>query len=568
MPRARVRLLIVILLACAALYLVGNRRVGLWDRDEPRYCQTSRQFLQSGDWVVPVLLDKVRTAKPVFIYWCQAVSMKAWGVDPINSPVQNIVYAARFPSAVAMLLTLGIVGTVITRTVGATRAAWTVFVLGTAGLTIAAAKMCITDSVLLLFITVAQLCLAAIYLGNRSLGVSLAMWIAFGLACLTKGPVVLGVQLTTMLVLSLLDVWEIKKGTGTVSSRRWTHAFAWWKQTRPLSGVAIVAAVVAPWLWMIEQRSPGFLHTTISHDVVTRTLKPLEGHKGPPGFYLLTVWATYFPWSLLLPTVATVAFKHRNLPHVRFALAAVIGPWLMMEFVQTKLVHYVMPAFPALAFLTGDTLVRCIRKQHDDLHRPIMRGVAGIWAALVIGAGILPWLVMRRFDHPSILTVVAAAFSVAGIVYAVVVFLQFQRQRIPHAALAMGGGMIVVIAIFYGLWLPEARFLWIPSQVADILNAHGATGQGDVVMIDYKEDSVPVYHNGNSIRARDDDFLAVTPPGQWPTWVVLTSEIRDNPKWLPPARRELLEVVGSVKGLAYADGGRTVEVLVARKKQP
>src|SRR5215212_6256499 len=71
------RSLIIVIIAAAALYLIGNDRVGLWDRDEPRYAQTSKQMVQSdpSDWVVPRLLDQVRTAKPVFIYWCQAGSM-------------------------------------------------------------------------------------------------------------------------------------------------------------------------------------------------------------------------------------------------------------------------------------------------------------------------------------------------------------------------------------------------------------------------------------------------------------------------------------------------------------
>src|SRR5215207_7257054 len=85
----------LIILAAAALYLIGNGSVPLWDRDEPRYAQTSRQMLQSGDWVVPRFLDDVRTAKPVFIYWCQAGAMTIF---------EDNAFAARFPSAIAMLL--------------------------------------------------------------------------------------------------------------------------------------------------------------------------------------------------------------------------------------------------------------------------------------------------------------------------------------------------------------------------------------------------------------------------------------------------------------------------------
>src|SRR5688572_6730627 len=84
--------LVLGLAGAAALYLVGNGSVGLWDRDEPRYAQTSRQMLLGGDWVVPRLYDEVRTAKPVFIYWCQAAAMRWLG---------DTAFAARLPSVVA-----------------------------------------------------------------------------------------------------------------------------------------------------------------------------------------------------------------------------------------------------------------------------------------------------------------------------------------------------------------------------------------------------------------------------------------------------------------------------------
>src|SRR2546422_588144 len=96
--RGRSRLFIALIaLGAAAVYIAGNGSVSLFDRDEPRYAQCSRQMLQSGDWVVPRLFDEVRTAKPVFIYWCQAAAMKMLG---------DTAFAARLPSALAMPVTL------------------------------------------------------------------------------------------------------------------------------------------------------------------------------------------------------------------------------------------------------------------------------------------------------------------------------------------------------------------------------------------------------------------------------------------------------------------------------
>src|SRR5258706_2912141 len=134
------RYLIFVILAAGVVYLLGNDRVGLWDRDEPRYAQTSKQMVMSepADWVVPLLLDKVRTAKPIFIYWCQAGAMRVLG--------STGEFAARLPSSVAMIITLIVLGVAIGRNIGWKRALWTVFILGSSGLVIAAAKMCITDS--------------------------------------------------------------------------------------------------------------------------------------------------------------------------------------------------------------------------------------------------------------------------------------------------------------------------------------------------------------------------------------------------------------------------------------
>src|SRR5476651_1382936 len=146
----RFRSLLLLILASGGLYLIGNGSVALWDRDEPRYAQTSRQMLQSGDWVVPHFLNQVRTAKPALIYWCQAGAMEIFGDNA---------FAARFPSALATTLLLILLSVILWRPLGSERTVWTVFIFATSGLVIAAAKMCLTDAVLTLWITIAQLCL-------------------------------------------------------------------------------------------------------------------------------------------------------------------------------------------------------------------------------------------------------------------------------------------------------------------------------------------------------------------------------------------------------------------------
>src|SRR5688572_27681427 len=195
------------ILLCAALYLIGNAKVQLWDRDEPRYAQASRQMLATGDWVVPQLLDEPRLKKPPLIYWLQAASMK-WvssiapmETAPPRARMQRDAFAARLPSAIAMTLTLIGLAVVLHRWVGEERAFWSVLIFGTSGLVIMAAKMCLTDAVLLCFVTTFQLCIYSIYKGKGSWLVVALLRASLGLAALAQGPVVLGVAASTIAAL-------------------------------------------------------------------------------------------------------------------------------------------------------------------------------------------------------------------------------------------------------------------------------------------------------------------------------------------------------------------------------
>ncbi len=555
----------------AVVYLLGNGSVGLWDRDEPRYAQTSRQMLlsQPADWVVPRLLDRVRTAKPIFIYWCQAASMRVFGIND---------FGARLPSAAGMAGTLLLVGLAAGRWLGWRRAFWTVVVLGTSGLSIAAGKMCITDAVLLLWVTGAQVCLCAIYLGANDRRVAAVMWAAAGLAILTKGPVVLAVSGMTILVLVLMDLATRPAAEGkhrgldepgrdsAIAPRAGDCAWSAWRwlaRTRPLSGVFILAAICGPWLLLVHLREPTFLPRAIGHEIVNRASKALEGHKGPPGYYLATIWGTFMPWSLMLIAVLVVAWRNRGRPIIRFALAAIIGPWILMELVQTKLAHYILPVFPPLALLTADLVVRCLQGRHDDLTRRLNVLPVSLWCMAVALIGCSGFAGGVRFpEYRVALLIPSIGLAALGVTWAVVVWVLWFRKSIERAMLAMAVGMVAVLLWTYLLYLPRAGFLWLPRQIGQILRDQGATHAGDVGMIDYQEDSL-YWYQGGTIAKPDDNYFRITPQAQWMHWMVMSDDFwRTQP---PHVRAEYAEVARQ-RGLAYADRMRVLDVVVLRRR--
>src|SRR5688572_13451651 len=551
--RGGARLLIAgTILGAAAVYLAGNGSVSLFDRDEPRYAQCSRQMLQGGDWVVPRLYDQVRTAKPVFIYWCQAAAMSVLG---------DTAFAARLPSALAMPVTLSIVAAFVWRTAGPARAVWTVFDLATSAMVLISAKACLTDSVLLLCVTVAQLCLYAAWQGHGTWPVVIGWAAAVGIAGLTKGPVVLGVQGMTLLALLALNRTTPRPETAAVRS----GASSVRGGLKALVGLLVVGAVVAPWMVLVEQRSPGFLGVSLSHDVATRVRSGLEKHGGPPGYHLATVWVFFLPWSILLPLALVMAWKHRRLPLVRFSLAAVAGPWLMFEVVRTKLPHYLLPAYPFLAFLVADAVVRCLRGQLRDLEGRPFRVAAGILAAVVALGAPLPALLSVRFlDDPLWpgAVVAVAGWTLAGTVLALLVWVKPQRRRarLAPGLAALGVGTLVLWAVGWTVYLPHVPSLRLSMRVADVLKAEGATGRGQVIMLDYKEPSLAFYQGGtireDPRRDLTHELLDAAPP-----WLVITGDVWGR---TPVDVRERVRPVASFKGLAYADEGRVVEVMVVK----
>lgn len=562
---------LLLIIAAAALYLVGNARVALWDRDEPRYAMASRWMLRSGDWVVPRIgwgehPEEPRTAKPPVIYWLQAGAMKLFGPGE---------FAARLPSAIGMVLTLLLVGWVLrkyraTENCGGkpayfhAHAFWTVLILATSALCIAAAKMCLIDAVLLFFVTICQLCVFAMWEENYSWPVVIIFAIALGLAGLAKGPIVLGVILATIVLLCVLWAWDhwfanpaaMTGPTTAENAAREASRLLGWPVLKIFLAIAIVVAIVLPWMILVERRSPGFLQRIIGHDVMQRMSEPLEGHKGPPGFYLLTIFGTFFPWSIFLPMGIVNGWRHRREPAIRFAFAATIGPWLMLEFISTKMVHYLLPVFPPLAFLVADALLRCLRGESDELTRPASRWGFSIWAIITTAGATALLLPAKWFMQIPLWP--GLVMMLAGLIYAIVVLSFIWHKKPRHALLSMGIGFWVLAMLLFAAYLPSADFLRISPNIADILNRHHVA---DARMIGYEEQSVAFYDRG--LIDELPNRVLRGPVAQWPSWLVMSQKIYQH---LPADKARQLTIVGKTRGIQYAKNPKPVEVLVVRKR--
>jgi len=545
LPRTAYRpRLIALLIAAGGLFLIGNNLVPLWDRDEPRYAECSREMLHSGDWVVPRFLGDLRAHKPPFIYWCQAAAMSAFGETG---------FVARLPSAGAIFLTTALLAIFMWRVAGPRRAIWATIIFATSALTIAAAKMANTDAVLLLWIFIGQICIYRIWRDSRSsLTITVVLWLSIALAGLTKGPLVLAIHLGMLFVLAVLD----RRGGQT-----WKSAFAWWRRMRPLIGLLIVVALVTPWLWLVHERAPDFLPRLLNR-AGRYASSGAEGHSHWPGFYLLLIWGLFFPWSLILPPAIGMGLVHQRRPIIRFALAAALGPWLVMELVSNKLPFYILPSFPGLAILAAEAVIRgsCakIGRRDDDLKRPgFLVGVA-IWAVASLVIGSLPMFINHKINSPPQL--LAAVFALLAAIYMLIVAIAFIRRRVAFAAFAMAGGFAVLIVVLLAVVLPSIGGLMASRTVGGRLVSLGAGGDTPVAMLDYREPSLAFYQGGGA-REVDLSALAAENP---PAWAVITDAGWSH---LPAEVRSRYRVIGPpTSAVLYNDGWGVEEILIIHRQ--
>lgn len=559
--------LIIAILACAALYLAGNGRVPLWDRDEAWYAQCSREMWETGDWVVPKFLGGLRTEKPVFVYWLQLGGYFLFG-----GPSE---FAVRFYASIAQTIVVALLGLGFWKLAGPMRGVWTAVIYGTCIMAIISAKMCLTDATLMVCLMSAQLILMYFYLhGFRWWGVFL-MGIALGFGGLTKGPVALVPTLFTLIALGIIDYRRWLPAVRPSRPQFWSAVFRW--SLVVVVTLLIVAAVCAPWLITLHLREPRWLPATLNM-ASQHVRTSLEGHTGPPGYYFALMWGTFFPWSVLIPTAIAIAWKQRHVPHTRFAIAAILGPWIFFEIMRTKLPHYVLPTYPFLAFLCADGLIRCARLQYKNFIVKSSVIAIGIWALLIAPLASAPWVAAYKpLGLGELPYVRMAVVSILGFALTFGVFWFFYRRRFYMAFGWMGGSFLVLIGAMYAWMLPEFKFMQYGPELAKILARHDGLADkapvGEVVSVLYwtkketvgfREPSGP-YYQGGTLRTREQSaFFEKTPPEQWPRLMIINDQI-----WaiLPDTTKAQLETLGTIRCWLYSDERRIAELMVVQRKQ-
>ncbi len=126
-------------------------------------------------------------------------------------------------------------------------------------------------------------------------------------------------------------------------------------------GILLMLAIVALWgIPALIQTHGEFLRIGIGRHVIGRSIGAMEGHGSNSlgtyllllPFYFVTVFASFFPWSLKLPALTKKLWRERDQTDL-YLLSGVAIIFVIFTLIKTKLPHYTLPAFPLLALLVA-----------------------------------------------------------------------------------------------------------------------------------------------------------------------------------------------------------------------
>jgi len=498
------RAVAALLLVCLVSYLPGFFNIPPIDRDEARFVQATKQMLESGDYVDIRFQDEVRYKKPVAIYWLQAAAVRTAEILGASDPRTSI-WLYRLPSFIgatgAVLLTYW-----TALAFGPRRTAYLAALMLACSLLLGVeARLAKTDAMLLLTMVAAMGALARAYFAEirrglddiaASLGTALGglrggarlrqavpprarpergepgslhagqrpesapssafgaygspgllipaiFWTALAGGVLLKGPVILMVVGFAVAGLIYVD-----------------RSARWLRRLRPLIGIVWMLALVLPWFVAILGRTgASFFVQSVGEDLLGKVASGQETHGAPPGAYFLLFWVTFWPGAPLAAIAAPAVFRDRREPATKFLLAWLLPSWIVFEIVITKLPHYVLPLYPAVAILIARTLEQGTLSKNPRLVRMTV-----LWPIIAAGLpliGVIGVMILRRQ-----LALLAWPFAAAAIIFGFLAWRLFDADGAERSLLrATVAAQLASIAVL-GAMVPLLRPLFPSALLA------------------------------------------------------------------------------------------------------
>jgi len=528
--------MLVVAVFAAIVALAGLTSMPPLDRDEARFAQATAQMLESGDYINIKFQDSERNKKPAGIHWLQAASVSAFSSAEVRE-----IWAYRLPSVLAVIL-----AAVFTYLAGARLFNPATGLLGALLLSAAPgfageATIAKTDAMLLATVCIAQAAFIHIYArAEESLHAGwrwpILLWAALGAGILIKGPI-------TPMILGL---------TGAALLFR-SRRFSWISQLRPLTGAAIMVLMVAPWAILIGIETDGrFFKEAIGGDMLGKVGSVQESHSGPPGYHLAFVWILLWPAVALLAPGMIRAFTTRRAWPSYFLLAWLMPSWVVFELTATKLPHYTLPLYPALAILAA----RAAHEGAANRRALVRKASAAVYFLVGVGVATAVIILPKVYGDGALQTLSIAAAAAIIASAAIVTFLFWRGRSYEGGLAAAGVSTLVAFTLLEGV-LPSLAQLEVSPKISAALDRSDLhylrDGAEPTVIAGYYEPSAVFLLGTPTVMTNGSDAARYLAEHRGSAAVI---ELREQQAFQSSAqsRNLILRPLAEINGVNYSNG--------------
>lgn len=438
----------VALAFAAILFVVLFWRLGapsFWDPDEAHYAETTRELVETGDWLAPYYNERPFFDKPILFHWLQGIPMAL--VGPLGAGHSNghNELAARIVPALAALALVGVTAWLGAVLFSADVALIAALLLATNPALFALARYGILDTVFTLFL-VAGAALVSVSALQRRPRLQWPGYVAIALAVLVKGPLALVLCGLTFGLTLLLSA----------------EARARLLELRLFRGILIVLVIAAPWFIYMGFR---FGEAFINGYLLDENIRLYAADRFTPTasssvwFYFRVLAAGLLPWTgivvgRLWDDVRAAVRRDGSLDPVDVLLWS----WTMailafFTFSKFKLDHYVFPTAPTLCLLCARAWVAVRERPDDPRHAGSRIGLSLVGPLLLVVAVAGAFMLIARLALPPAALVVPAAVGLAGL--AVTMSVTVKKRRLPAAPWVVVAALTVTYAGL-GFWVLPA----------------------------------------------------------------------------------------------------------------
>ena len=479
--------LIILLLLSSSLFFSSINSLPVLDRDEARYVQSSKQMVESNNYLSIKFQEDYRSKKPIGIYWLQAITINLLAdvkqVTNFKYEVLNDdVWKYRIVSALAVLFSVLLLYLLGKKIITSKASFYSSLILSASLLVIAEAHIAKTDSILLFLSTIIFITLFKYYkqIGDKNIMNFMILWVSMGLSVLIKGPVLIVLFSSSIMLISLLG-----------------KNIRWIKNTKPFLGIILVILISVPWFFFMpseEQRN--FLQESFFHDFLGKVRSVQESHGGFPGYYLIGLLFFFFPFSIFfIPLIHFLKISIRD-KNIVFLLCWILPTLIIMELIPTKLPHYILPIYPAIAVLMG-LLLADIQSYKNLFLTKI--AYFGYLLYFLISNGILLVIFKANQIYGQINNINFFYYLFLFILNNLVFIFIFKKQ-IKNTFYCLVFYSNIFTAIIYLFIAPSLTMLWTSKNIADLLtNNEYLENKSTIATLGYNEPSL-VFEVGTNIK--------------------------------------------------------------------